>query len=91
MPVREAFWSRHPGLAWSNSKADDSVRIRAALMRPRFHRILDIANEFGLDCVQAEWDALLADEDAAVRRAKPIDRRILGTIGNAYAHADSRG
>ena len=59
----ETFWTRHPGLAWSNPEADDSVRIRAALLRPRFRRLLDIAREFGLPRIQREWKALAGDED----------------------------
>jgi|ERR1039458_9981120 hypothetical protein len=55
---RENFWKRFPGLVWSNSKAGDSVMIMAALTRPRFHEILAICEEFGLDRVMEEWKEL---------------------------------
>ena len=55
---RDAFWARFPGLVWSNSKASDSVMIMAALTRPRFHQILAICEEFGLDRVMEEWRLL---------------------------------
>ncbi len=54
-PKRAAdFWRGHAGLVWSNSQADDGAHIRAALLRPRFGRLLEIAVEFGLPRVRAE-------------------------------------
>ncbi len=64
---REAFWKKFPGLVWSNSKASDSVMIMAALSRPRFHQILAICEEFGLDRVLEEWKLLQAEEVPASR------------------------
>ncbi len=55
---RDVFWKKFPGLVWSNSKASDSVMIMAALTRPRFHEILAICEEFGLDRVLEEWKLL---------------------------------
>jgi len=55
---RVDFWKKFPGLVWSNSKASDSVMIMAALTRPRFHEILAICEEFGLDRVMEEWEQL---------------------------------
>jgi hypothetical protein len=58
---RADFWKKFPGLVWSNSKASDSVMIMAALTRPRFHEILAICEEFGLDRVMEEWKDLQAE------------------------------
>jgi len=55
---RDIFWKKFPGLVWSNSKAGDSVMIMAALTRPRFHEILAICEEFGLERVMEEWKEL---------------------------------
>ena len=52
---RQDFWKRHPGLVWSNPEAPDSAYIRAALLRPRFGRLLDIALEFGVEQLRREW------------------------------------
>ena len=67
------FWQKHPGLVWSNPTADDSVYIRAALLRPRFSRLLEIALEFGLERLYAEWKALTGLPEA-ISAAKPVER-----------------
>jgi hypothetical protein len=87
---KSLFWKRHPGLAWSNPDADDATRIRAALLRPRFQRLLDIASEFGLDRLQTEWAALSGESDDTVERAKAPVKRILRNIEAGFNHADSR-
>lgn len=71
--TRARFWQKHPGLVWSNPAADDSVFIRAALLRPRFSRLLDISLEFGLERLQAEWKTLTGLPEAVVA-AKPVER-----------------
>jgi hypothetical protein len=88
--LHQEFWKRHPGLVWSNSQADDSVRIQAALLRPRFQRLLDIAVEFGLDRLRNEW-ALLREEGApeTLRAAEPVER-ILNNIQKGFAIAATR-
>ena len=64
------FWARYPGLVWSNCRADDLAYIFAALLKPHFDIILDICVEFGLEWVEAEWQALLLHGEAAkVNRA----------------------
>jgi len=68
---RAAFWAKFPGLVWSNSKASDSVMIMAALTRPRFHQILAICEEFGLERVLEEW-RLLQTEDVPASRVKMV-------------------
>ena len=88
--VNEPFWAHHPGLVWSNSAADDSVRIPAALMRPRFRRLLDIVCEFGLERVQREWKMLACgDGDASVECARVPVERILRNIEKGFSRADA--
>ena len=72
------FWARYPGLVWSNCRADDLAYIFAALLKPHFDIILDICVEFGLEWVEAEWQALLLHGEAAkVNRAS--SRYFMGT------------
>jgi len=79
MPVSE-FWSALPGLVWSNPEADDSTRIRAALLKPYFTQLLEIAVAFGLDRLKEEWRILELEGTAQATRAKPAVRRILRNI-----------
>lgn len=81
------FWQRHPGLVWSNRNADDGVRIRAALSRPRFEQLLAITGRFGLGRVQSEWRYLADDDAPEVRRAAPEVERILRNLAIGRAHA----
>ncbi len=85
-----SFWQRHPGLVWSNPDAGDSTRIRAALLRPTFGRLLDIASEFGIERVRHEWSELQADDSREVRRARPAVGRILGNIEKGFSRAATR-
>jgi hypothetical protein len=87
---RHEFWQKHRGLVWSNPEADDSVHIRAALLRPRFARLLDIALEFGLDRLRHEWAALQGDSTSDVQRARPSVERILTNIEKGFAVAATR-
>jgi hypothetical protein len=81
------FWQKHSGLVWSNPAADDAVYIRAALLRPRFSRLLDIALEFGVERVRAEWAALHdAGLPEAATAAKPVER-ILRHIEEGFRRA----
>jgi hypothetical protein len=84
------FWRQMPGLAWSNPKADDSVLIRAALLRPRFGRILEIALEFSVQRVGAEWRILIKENTLEARRAKAAVERILRNIKKGFARASAR-
>ena len=81
------FWQRHPGLVWSNRNADDGVRIRAALSRPRFEQLRDIAGHYGLERVESEWRYLAADDADEVRRAAPVVERILRNLATGQARA----
>jgi hypothetical protein len=87
---RESFWSRHPGLVWSNPDAGDEVKIRAALLRPRFLEILEIAHEFGVDRVTREWQLLSTEGTTEARRASPSVERILSNIARGAALAARR-
>ena len=82
--VRDGFWKRHRGLVWSNPDASDSVHIRAALLRPRFERLLDIALEFGMDRMRAEWSELSSEETEELRRARNAVERILDNIEKGF-------
>lgn len=83
-------WQKHQGLVWSNPHADDTVRIRAALVRPRFSQLLDIALAFGLDRVQREWNILVEESTPETLRARASVERILMNIEKGFALAASR-
>jgi hypothetical protein len=84
------FWRQHPGLVWSNPAADDSVHIRAALLRPTFTRLLDIAVEFGLERTQNEWAELQGETTREVERAAPAVARIFTNLEKGFALAPRR-
>ena len=88
--VADKFWQRHPGLVWSNPEADDSVFIRAALLKPTFTRLLDVVLEFGLEKVKDEWATLQADHSKEVKRAASAVARIFANIEKGFALAASR-
>ena len=90
MTNRNSFWEKHRGLVWSNPDADDSVHIRSALIRPRFSLLLDIALEFGLERIRAEWKELQKDDSREVRRASDPVERILANIEEGFALAAAR-
>jgi hypothetical protein len=76
-------------LVWSNSQASDAVWIRAALLRPRFHTILDACLEFGLDRVRDEWEALLSDAAPEAQHAASEVNRMLRHIAEGFADAQA--
>ena len=86
------FWDQHGrvGLVWSNPKASDDVLIIAALLRPNFHLLLDIAVHFGLDRLKNQWRDLAdgveerqsPEEIRKVARATAIVERCLTTMLN---------
>ena len=86
---RRQFWGKHGGLVWSNPDADDGVRIRAALLRPQFPRLLDIAVEFGLDRLRQEWNELLVEGTKEAIRARTSVERILGNIEKGFSRVAS--
>ena len=69
---------------WSNPAADNAVHIRAALLRPRFSRLLDIALEFGLERVCAEWAALRNAGLPEAATASKLVERILRHIEEGF-------
>lgn len=85
--VKSNFWRRHPGLVWSNPGADDVIHIRAALLRPRFDRLLAIALEFGLERLRAEWKILDDEGTPAATRARFSVARILKNIDQGFTLA----
>lgn len=82
-PVKQ-FWNAHRGLVWSNPEAGDAAHIRAALLRPRFGRLLDISVEFGLARVRGEWEALQADRSGEIERSRAPVERILANIEKGF-------
>ena len=90
MAKHRELWQTHPGLVWSNSDADDSAHIRAALLRPRFERLLDIAVGFGVDRLRREWVELQTEGTPEVLRAQSVVERILNNIEKGFALAASR-
>ena len=83
----ETFWKKYPGLVWSNRQAGDDVRIRAALMKPRFPVLLDIAVTFGLERLEQEWAILRADPETDTQRVEPLVSPILTNIRRGYEQA----
>lgn len=82
-------WQKHPGLVWSNRNADDTIRIRAALVRPHFGVLLDVAVAFGLERLKTEWTILNEEPTPQVLRAAPIVERILSNIEIGFRDAAS--
>jgi len=89
-PAIHPVWQKHPGLVWSNRKADDAVRIRAALTRPGFGLLLDLSLVFGLERLRHEWARLKSDSSPEVLRAEPVVERIFRHIEEGFRRADSR-
>jgi hypothetical protein len=89
MNTPSEFWKRHPGLVWSNPAASDAVHIRAALVRPRYGILLEIALEFGIEQLRREWSGLQSDATPEVVRARPAVERILAHIEEGFALAAS--
>jgi len=88
--AHDRFWQRYPGLVWSNPDAGDGVRIRAALLRPRFDRLLEVALEFGLEHVKKEWGELREEGTAEALRAANSVARILNNIEEGFSRAAAR-
>lgn len=88
--IANPFWQKHRGLVWSNLVADDSVHIRAALVKPRFSRLLAVAVEFGLGRLRAEWNELQTDDAHEIQRARASVERILANIEKGFSLAASR-
>ncbi len=83
------FWDEHGGLVWSYAAADDSIHLRAALVRPGFDRLLKIAIEFGIDRLRQEWQILAEEQTPEAKRASPAVERILTNIEKGFCLAAS--
>ena len=81
------FAERHRTLVWSNSRAGDEVYLRAALLKPRFHTILDACATFGIDTVRREWRMLADEGTPEARRAAPHIERMLRNIEEGFRRA----
>jgi hypothetical protein len=66
------------------------VHIRAALLRPTFGRLLEIALEFGLERVRGEWEVLQAENTREAERARRPVERILANIREGFKLAATR-
>jgi len=58
----DSFWKQFPGLVWSNSKASDTVMIRAVLTRPKKERLEAVGQKFGVRRLKREWSILRNDK-----------------------------
>lgn len=83
------FSQKHPELVWSNSQAGEEVFLRAALLKPRFHTVLDACATFGLERVRTEWTELAAEDTPEARRAAPAVTRMLRNIEQGFADAQT--
>ncbi len=52
------FWSKYPGIVWSNPDADDSVMISNALLQAKSTILVAIARHFGWPRLVREWTLL---------------------------------
>lgn len=93
------FWNEHErvGLVWSNPDASDDTLIAAALLRPNFHLLLDIAAHFGLDRLKTRWERLKKSIEACqypeelkkLQWARPIVERCLTTMEEAVCQKNN--
>lgn len=61
--------------------------VRAALLRPRFQQLLEVAKEFGLPVLHREWEVLMAGGDNTALSARMAVERILSNIELGFARA----
>lgn len=86
---RDCFHARHPGLIWSVDRPSDVVLMRAALLAPRFHTLLDACLEFGAARLRTEWQILQNEGTLEAQRAAPEVHRILRHIEEGFADAQA--
>ena len=70
------FWSKYPGIVWSNPDADDSVMISNALLQARSKILAAIAQHFGWSRLAREWQLLKAEVELF-----PMDLKAVITSG----------
>lgn len=73
-------------MVWSNDNAPEEVYIRAALLRPKYHLLLEIALELGLERLLAEWN-FLEETDERTERVRAAVERMLGNIQEGFRRA----
>lgn len=83
----EEFARKHRSLVWSRRDAPPEVCLRAALLSPRFHTVLDACAAFGLAEVTRQWQALRGEQSPQARRAAPLVERMLRNIETGLHHA----
>lgn len=83
------FTASHRDLVWSRREAEPVIYLRAALLSPRFHTVLDACVAFGLELVRSEWQALRSEDTPESRRAAPLIERMLHNIETGYRHAST--
>ena len=83
-PVDREFSHSHGGLISSNQNADESARIRAALLLRRFERLLVIAVTFEVERVCSELDPLKKECTVQTQRAKEAVERITNSIEKGF-------
>ena len=81
-PPPGLFRKKFPGLVWSNPDAPDEAYIRAALIRPRFLVLLEMAATVGRDKIQREWSILEREGSDEAKRAAKYVRRILKNMAD---------
>lgn len=83
----DTFASRYRTLVWSNSRADDDIVLRAALLSPHFDIVLDACVTFGIEKVKAEWGLLEREGTRESKRAAPAITRMLRNIERGFHDA----
>lgn len=78
------FWAKHPGIVWSNRNASDAIYIRNALLRPKYHQLLEIAVHFGVARLEREWSVLLGHPLEDTTKVRKTVDRILSNIRRGY-------
>ena len=63
------------------------MHIRAALLRPRFGLLLEIALEFGRQRLRREWAKLQEEDTPGIARARASVERILTHIEKGFTLA----
>jgi hypothetical protein len=81
------FTASHRDLVWSRRDAEPVVYLRAALLSPRFHTVLDACRAFGFALVRSEWQALQREDSPESRRVAPQVDRMLHNIETGLQHA----
>lgn len=85
--TRSGLGDHFKGLVWSNPNAPDSAYIRAALLKPRFLQLLEMAKIVGLERIQQEWAVLVAEDSSEAQGASKSVERILRNMSEGARRA----